>query len=184
MAEGKGIRDSFSELLDNLGVIGAFMLKELWLSMKKSWGGSREEFISELDRVKKTMIRSGKWAAGDIERAYEEIRKSWDLLQAQDKHESQSLLKDITNRLSEYGAVTREAFESAINSAKEHLDKQWKSMDNVGDDQLKVIQEQTSTWANSLKGQWTAFKEQMDRTGKRVDRSVNAAWEEWKKEEE
>ena len=62
MDDKSNVRDAFSQLLDSLGMIGAFMLREVWSLLRKSWGASREEFLVALDKVKKNMIQSGKWA--------------------------------------------------------------------------------------------------------------------------
>jgi hypothetical protein len=169
--------------LDNLGMIGAFMLNESWHVLKNSWGKSREDFWEALDKSKETMIKSGKWAMTDIERAYGELHKSWDLLNAQKEQERDSFLNELKERLSKYSDISWEIYENAVNNARETIDRQWEQFHKMGNEQMTVVKEQTATWANMFKDHWDTFRTQMDKTGKKVDKAVNAAWDELKKKD-
>ena len=56
-------------------------------------------------------------------------------------------------------------------------------MGKLGEDQIRTIQEQTSHWADALKGQWDVVKDNLEKTGQKVDRAINAALEELKKKD-
>ncbi len=183
MDDKSNVRDAFSQLLDSLGMIGAFMLTEVWSLLRKSWGGSREEFLAALDKVKKNMIQSGKWAAEDIEKTSQRILQSWDLLNDQKDAESKAFFSETRERLEKFGSITRENFDASVNAARETLDSQWKAMGKLGEDQIRIIQDQTSHWADALKGQWDVVKDNLEKTGQKVDRAINAALDELKKKD-
>jgi len=83
MTDKRNVKDSIAELKDNLGTIGLFMVAEVRAFLRKSWGGSREEFMAALDQVARSLKQSGKLAAEDVERAVADIKKNWELLDAQ-----------------------------------------------------------------------------------------------------
>ena len=47
----QGVSEAIAELVDNLGVIGVFMLGETRAFLVKSWGASREEFFTAVDQI-------------------------------------------------------------------------------------------------------------------------------------
>jgi hypothetical protein len=183
MDDKSDVREAFSQLLDNLGMIGSFMLREVWSLLRMSWGASREEFLAALDKVKKNMIESGKWAADDIEKTSQRILQSWDLLNEHKDAESKAFFSEVRDKLEKIGSITKENFDAGVTAAKETLDSQWKSMGKLGEDQIRVVQEQTGHWADALKGQWDVVKDNLEKTGKKVDRAISAALDELKKKD-
>jgi hypothetical protein len=177
------VREALAELMENLGVVGMFMLKEVRSLLKKSWGSSREEFMASLDKVVRNMKQSGKWAAEDIERTASRIRQSWEIFDQQKDRDWDTFLSEVKKRLDTIGDVTKETFDLAVNQAKETLDRQWTAMGRLGEDQLKALQEQSENMANLFKQQWGVFRESLEKTSKKIDRAVEAAWEELKKKD-
>jgi hypothetical protein len=183
MSKTENVLEAIAELMENLGVIGLFMLKEVRSLLHKSWGSSREEFMASLDLVVRNMKQSGKWAAEDVERTASRIRQSWEVLDTQKDRDWDTFLSEVKKRLDTIGEVTRETFELAVNQAKDTLDKQWTAMGRLGEDQLTALREQSEQMAKSFVQQWGVFREQLEKTGKKIDRAVEAAWEELKKKE-
>jgi hypothetical protein len=177
------IKESVAELMDNLGTVGVFMLGEIRAFLRKSWGASREEFFAAVDQTARTMKRSGKTAVEDVERAAEQIKAAWTLLDQERNLEWDGFLKELTSRLSKIGDVTRETFDLCVNQAKEALDKQWTAIGRLGEDHLKTAQNLTEMMAKSFKSQWSVFWDAMQKTGQKIDRAVDAAWQELKKKE-
>lgn len=177
------VKESVVELLENLGTIGVFMLRESRAFLRKSWGASKEEFLEAVDHTARTMKQSGKMAADDIERAAEKIKKSWPLLNQDKDTEWDNFLKELTARLNTMGDISKETFDLCVNQAKETLDKQWTAMGRLGEGQLNAVQEQTEQMAKAFKSQWSVFWDTMEKTGKKIDRAVEAAWEELKKKD-
>jgi hypothetical protein len=177
------VKESVLELMENLGTIGVFMLRESRAFLRKSWGTNKEEFMKAVDHTARTMKQSGKMAADDIERAAEKIKKSWPLLDRNKDLEWDNFLKELTARLKTMGDITRETFDLCINQAKDTLDKQWTAMGRLGEDQLNVVREQTEQMAKAFKSQWSVFWDAMDKTGKKIDRAVDAAWDELRKKD-
>jgi hypothetical protein len=131
------IKEAISELMQNLGTVGLFMLSEARSFLRKSWGASREEFFAAVDKTARTMKQSGQMAAQDIERAAEKIKASWDVLNKEKSLDRDTFLNEIKSRLEHIGDITRETFEVSVNHAKDVLDKQWKATGRVGEEQLK-----------------------------------------------
>jgi hypothetical protein len=183
MSKPNDVREAIAELMENLGTIGLFMLKEVRSLLHKSWGASREEFMASLDKVVRNMKQSGKWAAEDVERTASKISQSWDIFDKQRDKDWDTFLSEVKTRLDTIGTVTRETFDLAVNQAKDTLDKQWTAMGRLGEDQLKALKEQSDQMANTFKQQWGVFREQLEKTGKKIDRAVEAAWEELKKKD-
>ncbi|MDQ7782830.1 MAG: hypothetical protein RDU20_08120 [Desulfomonilaceae bacterium] len=177
------VKESIVELMENLGTIGVFMLRESRAFLRKSWGSGKEEFMEAVDHTARTMKQSGKMAAEDIERAAEKIKHSWPLLNQEKDLEWDNFLKELTARLKTMGDITRETFDLCVNQAKEILDKQWTALGRLGEGQLNVVQEQTELMAKSFKNQWSVFRETMEKTGKKIDLAVEAAWDELKKKD-
>lgn len=177
------VKESILELMENLGTIGVFMLRESRAFLRKSWGANKEEFMRAVDNTARTMKQSGKMAADDIERAAESIKKSWPLLNQNKDLEWDNFLKELTARLKTMGDITRETFDLCINQAKDALDKQWTAMGRLGEDQLNVVREQTEQMAKAFQSQWSVFWDAMEKTGKKIDRAVDAAWNELKKKD-
>ncbi|HMK35099.1 MAG TPA: hypothetical protein VK463_08535 [Desulfomonilaceae bacterium] len=184
MGKPDDMREAIAELMDNLGVIGLFMLKEVRTLLKKSWGASREEFMASVDKVVRNMKQSGKWAAEDVERTASRIRQSWEIFDKQKDSDWDTFLDEIKKRLETMSEITREAFELTVNQAKETLDKQWTAVGRLGEDQLKAVREQSEQMANIFRQQWGVFRETLEKTGKKIDRAVDAAWEELRKKDE
>lgn len=177
------VREALAELMENLGVLGLFMLKEVRTLLQKSWGSSREEFMASLDKVVRNMKQTGKWAAEDVERTASRIRQSWEIFDQQKDQDWDTFLAEVKKRLDTIGDVTRETFDLAVNQAKETLDKQWTAMGRLGEDQLKALQEQSESMATLFKQQWGVFRDNLEKTSKKIDRAVEAAWEELKKKD-
>lgn len=177
------VKDAVGELMENLGTIGIFMLGECRAFLRKSWGASREEFFAAVDQTAKTMKQSGKMAVEDIERAATKIKDSWELLDQEKNLEWDSFLGEIKTRLQTIGTVTQETFDLCITQAREALDKQWTATGRLGEDQIRAIQGHTEQMAKSFMAQWSIFRDYMEKTGKKVDRAVEAAWEELKKKD-
>ncbi|HTY21940.1 MAG TPA: hypothetical protein VMC85_02350 [Desulfomonilaceae bacterium] len=175
------IKSVIAELMENLGTVGLFMLGEARSFLRKTWGASREEFYAAVDQTARTMKQSGKTAAEDIERAAEKIKASWDLLNKEKNLEWDTFLTELKSRLEKAGSITRETFDLCVNQAKNALDKQWSSTGRVGEEHLKAIRQQTEQMAESFKHQWGVFRDQMQKASNKIDRAIEAAWEELKK---
>ena len=104
------IKETISELMQNLGTVGLFMLGEARSFLRKTWGASREEFFAAVDQTARTMKQSGKMAAEDVERAAEKIKASWDVLNKEKNVDWDTFLKEVRSRLERLGAITRETF--------------------------------------------------------------------------
>ncbi len=177
------IKDTISELMQNLGTVGLFMLSEARSFLRKTWGASREEFFAAVDQTARTMKQSGKMAAGDIERAAEKIKASWDVLNQEKNVDWDTFLKEVRSRLELLGSVTRETFEFSVNHAKEVLDKQWTATGRVGQEQLNSVRKQSEEMAEAFKKQWEVVRNKLEDAGKRIDRAIEAALEELKKKD-
>jgi hypothetical protein len=183
MEPKNNVKDAITELMDNLGTVGVFMLGEARSLLRKSWGASREEFMAAVDQTARTMKQSGKMAAGDIERATEKVKQSWEILQKEKNLEWDNFFNDLTTRLKTVSNVTQETFERCVNQARDMLDKQWEATGRLGEEQLKVFQEHSEKMAKAFKEQWSVFRDAMEKTGKKIDRAMEAAWEEMKKKD-
>ncbi len=177
------IKESVVELMANLGTIGVFMLGEARAFLRKSWGASREEFFMAVDQASKTMKQSGKMAVEDIERAAEKIKQSWEILDEEKDLDWDSFLNDLKNRLKAIGNISKETFDLCVNQTREALDKQWTAVGRIGEDHVREAQKHTEQMAKVFKEQWGVFCETMQKTGKKIDRAVEAAWEEIKKKD-
>jgi hypothetical protein len=177
----QGVREAVSELADNLGTIGVFMLGETRAFLTKSWGASREEFFVAVDQISKTMKQSGKMAVDDIDRAADKVKQSWDLLIEENGLDWDAFFNELKNRLAALGTVSKDTFDVCVDQAAETLDKQWTSCGRVGEDQVKYAQEQLGYMSSSVKSQWDVVWETMQKTGDKIDRAIDAAWEEIKK---
>lgn len=184
MAEEKSVRDTVEELVDNLGTIGLFMFGEGRSLLRRSWGASREEFMSAVDQAARSMKQSGKMAVEDVDRAVRQIKENWHLLDDQSRREWESFLDEVTTRLKAMSTISQETFDLAVSQAKKSIDRQWNATGRIGEDQLKLVQRHTEQMADAFKKQWSVFWDQMEQTGRKVDRAVQAAWEELKKGEE
>ncbi len=176
-------KEALSELMENLGTIGGFMLRESRAFLNKSWGASREEFMEAVDHTAGIMKQSGKTAVDDIERAAEKIKKSWSLLDHDEDLEWDTFRKELTARLNAMGDISKETFELCVNQARDALDKQWNALGPLREGSINAVQEQTEQMAKAFKSQWSVFLDAMEQTGKRIDRAVDAAWNELKKKD-
>ena len=183
MNQTDDVKKAVAELLENLGTVGLFMLGESRAFLRKSWGASKEEFMAAVDNVARNMKRSGEMAVDDIERAADQIKKSWELLDKEKNLDWDNFLQEITNRLNTIGQVSRETFEICVNQAKDVLDKQWTATGRVGEEQLEALKKQTEMMADSMKGQWSVFWDTLEKTGKKIDRAMDAAWDEFRKKD-
>ncbi len=175
------IKQTIVELVQNLGTIGLFMLSEARSFLRKSWGASREEFFAAVDRTARTMKKSGKMAAEDVERAAEKIKGSWDLLNKEKNLDWDTFLSEIKSRLGQIGDISRQTFEMCINQAKDVLDKQWSATGRVGEEQFKSLLKQSEEMSEAFKKQWDVVRDKLEETGRKIDRAIEAAWEEMKK---
>jgi len=183
MKQSPDVKETVVELIENLGTVGSFMLSEARAFLRRSWGASREEFMASVDQVARNMKQSGKIAAQDIDTAAEKIKKSWELLDKEKNLDWDSFLAEIKTRLAAMQQISQESFDLAVNQAKDVLDKQWTAVGRLGEEQLRALQNQSELMAKAMKSQWEVFWSYMDKTGKRLDRSLDAAWEEWKKKD-
>lgn len=183
MTEEKSVRETVEELVDNLGTIGLFMFGEGRSLLRKSWGASREEFMTAVDQAARSMRQSGKMAVEDIDHAVNQIKGNWHLLDNQSRQEWEVFLNEVTTRLKTMSTISQETFDLTINQAKKSLDKQWDATGRVGEEQLQLVQRHTEEMAAAFRKQWGVFVDQMEHTGKKVDRAIQAAWEELKKSE-
>ncbi len=183
MDESRKTKENISELIENLGAIGMFMLSETRALLRRSWGASKEEFKAAVEQTATNMKKSAKWAAEDIERTASKVIQSWELLDAQKRADWDAFLSEIRTRLDTIGNVTEETFNLCVDKAKEALDKQWTAMGRIGEEQLAWWQNQSDQMAKVFKQQWGVFWDTMEKTGKKVDRAVDAAWEELRKKD-
>lgn len=183
MDEEKKLSASVSELMDNLSTVGLFMLGEVRSFLRKSWGASREEFMAALDQVAKSTKQSGKLASGDIERAVDEIKRNWKILDKESSLEWETFFEEVKTRLKTMGDISRETYDLTVDQAKRSLDRQWTATGRLGDEQLKGFRDHSAQMAKALQGQWKVFWDTMEKTGKKVDRAMQAAMEELKKNE-
>jgi hypothetical protein len=183
MTGSNEVREEVRRLLDNLGTIGTFMLGEMRVFLRRSWGASREEFFAALDQVTRTMKESGKWAVDDIQRAAEQIKKNWALLDRERSLDWDEFLADIKTRLKTVGEITQDTFNRTVEQAGKALDKQWEKTGRIGEEQVEVLKKHSEEMAKVFKAQWGVFWGTMEKTGKKIDRAVNAAWEELKKKD-
>ena len=51
MALKNDVKDAITELVDNLGTVGVFMLGETRALLRRSWGASRQEFMAAVDQA-------------------------------------------------------------------------------------------------------------------------------------
>lgn len=183
MDKSPDAKEIIAKLMENLGTIGAFMLSEARAFLRKSWGASREEFMAAVDQIARNMKQSGKMAAEDIDAAAEQIKRSWELLDKEKRLDWDNFLTEIRIRLETMGKITEETFNLVVNQAKETLDGQWTAAGRLGEEQLKALQAQSEQMAKVMRCQWGVFQDTMEKTGKRIDRALDAAWEAWKKKE-
>jgi len=177
----QGVSEAIAELVDNLGVIGVFMLGETRAFLVKSWGASREEFFAAVDQIAKTMKQSGNMAVDDIDRAADKIKQSWDLLSDEMALDWDAFLNELKNRLGTIGSVSKDTFDLCVDQTAETLDKQWTALGRVGENQVKYAQDQVGAMATAIKSQWEVYWKTMQQTGDKIDRAIDAAWEELKK---
>ncbi|MBI5251627.1 MAG: hypothetical protein HY912_19215 [Desulfomonile tiedjei] len=183
MDESRKTKETIAELVDNLGAIGLFMLSETRALLRRSWGASREEFKAAVDQAALNMKKSAKWAAEDVERTASKLMQSWELFDSQKKEDWDAFLSELKGRLDAIGNITEETFNLCVDRTKDALDKQWTAMGRVGEEQLKFVQTQSEQMAKAFKDQWGVFWDTMEKTGKKVDRAIDAAWEELKKKD-
>jgi DNA anti-recombination protein RmuC len=130
------------------------------------------------------MRQSGRWAADDVRRAAEQIRDNLELLDRWRDLDRDAFLDDVKSRLNTLGEITRETYDRAIEQSRKVLDKQWEKTGRIGEEHLEALQKHSEALATSLKEQWGVFWDHMEKTGKKIDRAVNAAWEELKKKDQ
>jgi hypothetical protein len=183
MSGSENVRDAIAELMNNLGTIGVFMLGEARSFLRKSWGASREQFFAAVDQTARTMKQSGKLAADDIERSAERVKQAWELLDREKTVDWDNFLAEVKTRLGTMADVSRETFDLCINQAKEVLDKQWEATGRLGEEQLKMVAHVSEQMAEAVKSQWGIVWDYMEKSGKKVDRAVDAAWDELKKKD-
>jgi len=183
MTDPKSVKDSVTELKDNLGTIGLFMVAEVRAFLRKSWSGSREEFMTALDQVARSLKQSGKLAAEDVERAVTDIKKNWDMLDAQGNLEWEAFLNDVKSRLSLIGDVSKETFDQSVDFAQKRLVSQWEAAGRPGEDMLASVQTYVEKMGGVLKEQAGLFGDVVSETGKRIDRAIQAAMDELRKKE-
>lgn len=181
MSGSENVREALADLMNNLGTIGAFMLGEVRAFLRKSWGASKEQFFAAVDQTARTMKQSSKLAVDDIERAADKIKEAWELIDREKTIDWDNFLAEIKTRLTMMGDLSRESFDVCVSQAKQVLDKQWEAMGRLGEEQLKMVSRVSEQMAETIKSQWIAVWDYMEKTGKKADRALDAAWEELKK---
>ena len=134
-----------------------------------------------VDQISKTMKQSGNMAVDDIDRAADKIKQSWDLLSNEMALDWDAFLNELKNRLAAIGNLSKETFDLCVDQTAETLDKQWTAFGRVGENQVKYAQDQVGAMATAIKSQWEVYWKTMQQTGDKIDRAVDAAWEEFKK---
>lgn len=181
MGDTRNTRETIVELIDNLGAIGLFMLGETRSLFRKSWGASKEEFVAAVEQTARNMKKSAKWAVEDVERSAAKLRESWDLLDSQRKGDWEQFVAELKGRLDAIGNISEETFIFCVDKTRDALEKQWAAMGLIGEEQAQVWRTQAENMARSFKQQWSVFRDTMEKTEKRIDRAIDAAWEELKK---
>ena len=177
------IRDSITELIGNIGTIGVFMLGEIRVFLKNSWGASREEFFAAVDKTATNLKRSGKMAIGDIETASAKIKDAWEILDREKDLDWDNFINDLKQKLKILGTLTKDTIGLCLNQARELLDKKWTAFGRIGEDRVKQAQEQSDEIAEVLKTRLGSLFETARKTGKKLDRALNTAWNEMKKKD-
>jgi hypothetical protein len=177
------VKDSISELMGNIGTIGVFMLGEIRVLLKKSWGSSRQEFRTAVDQAATNLKRSGKLAVSDIETASTKIKDAWETLDKERNLDWDSFISDLKQRLKLMGSVSKEAFSLCVKQAWEVLDKQWTAFGRIGEDRFKKAQEQSGEIAKTVKDGLDSFLNNVQKTGRKLDKALDAAWNEIKKKD-
>ena len=178
------VKEAIAELMENLGPLGAFMLGEARAFLRKSWGASKEEFMAAVDQTARGMKQSGKMAADDIARTADTVKNSWGLLDKERNLDWDNFLCEIKTRMEAIGEITRESYNICVEQAKEVLDRQWTAMGRLGEEQLKMVQSHSEQMAKAFSEKWSVFRDAMETTEKKIDRAVQAAWEELKKKDQ
>ncbi len=177
------VRDYITELIGNVGTVGVFMLGEIRVLLKNSWGASKEEFLAAVDKAATNLKRSGRMAVGDIEIASAKIKDAWDTLDRERDLDWDNFISDFKQRLKKLGELSKETFGLCLNQAKELLDKKWTAFGRIGEDRVKQAQEQSDEIAEVLKTRLGSLFETARKTGKKLDRALNTAWNEMKKKD-
>ena len=175
MADDNKVKDAVSELMDNLLTIGKFNATEVGAFFKRMQGASWSEMTDAVDKLSKSMRQSGKWAVNDVERTAKQINESI---------EWEKFLSSVRQQLESVNKVTQDVFETAVNKASTTFGETWRQQGKPGEEQVKAFQEKAKDMGEAFKKQWNIVEDQMKKTGSKVDRAVNAAWEELKKDEE
>ncbi len=177
------VRDSIAELMGNIGTVGVFMLGEIRVFLKNSWGASKEEFLAAVDKTTTNLKRSGQMAVGDIEMASAKIKDAWEILDRERNLDWDNFITDLKQRLKILGSVSKDTFELCLNQAKELIDKKWTAFGRLGEDRVKQAHEHSDEIAEALKTRLGSLLETARKTGKKLDRALDAAWNEMKKKD-
>ncbi|MGC8604028.1 MAG: hypothetical protein ACP5VS_10095 [Desulfomonilaceae bacterium] len=177
------VRDSITELIGNIGTVGVFMLGEIRVFLKNSWGASKEEFLAAVDKTATNLKRSGKMAVSDIEIASAKIKDAWEILDQERNLDWDSFLFDLKQKLKKLGELSKDTLGLCLNQAKELLDKKWTAFGRIGEDRLKQAQENSEEIAKILKTRVGALIQKARKKGKRFDQALGAAWNEMKKKD-
>ena len=70
-----------------------------------------------------------------------------------------------------------------MEQAKKTLDAQWTAAGRIGEEQFKSFQKRSDEMAQAFRKQWNVFYDEMDKTGKKVDKAWQAAWKAFKGED-
>ena len=175
MEDDKKVKDAVNELMDNLLTIGKFNATEVGAFFKRVQGASWSQMTDAVDKLSKSMKQSGKWAINDVERTAKQIHESI---------EWEKFLKSVRQQLENVSKVTQDVFETAVNRATTTFVETWQQQGKPGEEQIKVFQNKAKDMSEAFKKQWSTVEEQMQKTGSKIDRAMNAAWEELKKDEE
>ncbi len=181
MTESKNPRETFDQLIENLGTLGSFMLAEVQSNMKNMSGASKQEFFASVDRVAESMKRSGQIAADDIERTADEIKKNWSVIDKETKEDWEMFMKELKGRLSTLSSVSQETFAMTVDQVRKTMDKQWTAASKAGEQNVEFFKKQSERMADTFKGYWKEVLYNMEKTGQSADRAVQAFWDEWKK---
>lgn len=172
------VKEAVSELMDNLGTVGSFMLGETRALLHRTRNASREEFMAALDRSVKNMKESGKWARDDIERAAEQIRGNWRLVNEDAERDREAFMARLSENMKKMGEITEDTFDLAVNQTKEALDRYWTATGRLGDAQLEEMRKRYERMAEEFKKNRETFRESLKKSGDKFERAVRAAWTE------
>jgi len=96
------------------------------------------------------MNESRKWALEDIQRAVEQIKKNWALLDRERNLDWDEFIADLKTRLKTVGEITQDSFDRSVEQAKKTLDRQWAKTGGAGEEQIEAIHRHSEEMTKSF----------------------------------